>query len=79
MQQCCKTIIILVFLSGSMLTVQFNVLVGSVKLTRDSDLGVLEEGVFFNPLYEHEAVLAVSGPVKKVLHQVLMVDRKSVV
>lgn len=36
-------------------------------------LRVLEKGVFFNPLGEHQLVVAVSGPVEEVLHQVLVV------
>lgn len=36
-------------------------------------LRVLEKSVFFNTLSEHELVVAVSGPVEQVLHQVLMI------
>jgi len=36
-------------------------------------LGVLEQGVLLGALAEHQAVLAVPGPVQQVLHQVLVV------
>ena len=36
-------------------------------------LGVLEESVFLDALDEHQLVVAVPGPVQKILHQVLVI------
>lgn len=38
-----------------------------------SHLGVLEQSILLYALSEHQAVLAVSGPVQQVLHEVLVI------
>lgn len=38
-----------------------------------SHLRVFEQSIFLDAFSEHQAVLAVSGPVQQVLHQVLMI------
>lgn len=38
-----------------------------------SHLGVFEQSILLYALSEHQAVLAVSGPVQQVLHEVLVI------
>lgn len=44
-----------------------------LKASCASHLWVFEQSIFFNAFCEHQAVLAVSGPVQQVLYQVLMI------
>lgn len=55
---------------------QVNSSCADVKIS-PAHLWVLEESVLLDPFNEHKSVGAVSGPVKQILHQVLMVLKDS--